>query len=376
MRLDNVRVLDLSHLLPGPFGTQLLADMGAEIINVGRPSGDTGPVSRFDAVNQGKKSIGIDLKQEDGREAFLRLAEDADVVFEQFRPGVVDRLGIGYEDVRERAPDIVYCSLTGYGQTGPYRDRVGHDLNYVGFAGFLDMTRPTEADPPTIPGYPIADVSGGIYAALSIVSALLDRELGSGTGEYLDVSMMEATMSFSEAVLQEAVAGDNPRPGKTLLTGQQPCYGVYECADGRYVTLAAVEPKFWAEFCDVVARDDLRDAHMSQDEAERAALRAELEDLFQQQTAEEWEAELGEEDVMFGLVHTPREMLDDPHVSARETVTKTENVSRMGHPVRTREGPIAAGDGLADPGEHTAELLAAAGYASDEIESLRRDGVI
>ena len=284
MRLDGLRVLDLSRLLPGPFATQLLADAGADVIKIEDtdrgdyarympPYTDDGTGTIFDAVNRGKRSVAIDLKTKPGREAFMRLVETADVVFEQFRPGVVDRLGVDYESVRKHNPEVVYCSLSGFGQTGPHADRVGHDLNYVGMAGLLDLTRVDEETDPQIPGYPIGDMAGGLFAAFSILGALVSRGIGNTDSEYVDVAMTDVVASFSQAVAHEALTGDSPRPGETPLTGAAPWYGVYETANGRYITIAAIEEKFWTRFCEAVDREDLLDAHMTTDPAERAALR-------------------------------------------------------------------------------------------------------
>ncbi|MFT4947646.1 MAG: alpha-methylacyl-CoA racemase, partial [Natronomonas sp.] len=230
MQLDSVRVLDLSRLLPGPYATQLLADAGAEVVKIeDTGSGDYaramppytegGDGAIFDAVNRGKRSVALDLKSEGGQRALHRLAEDADVVLETFRPTVVDRLGIDYGSLRETNEALVYCSLTGYGQGGPLADRAGHDLNYIGRAGMLDLTREGEDARPQIPGYTVADIAGGLFAAFSIVSALLSRELGPGGGEYIDVSMTDVVLSFSQAVVQPVFEGEQPRPGEGELNG-------------------------------------------------------------------------------------------------------------------------------------------------------------
>jgi len=212
--LDGVRVVDLTRLLPGPYATQLLADLGADVVKVESPEGDyaryatprlDGEGGIFSMVNRGKRSVALDLKDDDGLDAFYALLDedgwDADAVVEGFRPGVADRLGIGYEDARERNEDIVYCSLSGYGQEGGASDEAGHDLNYAAYAGLLDMTRAGGADDePAMPGFPVGDMAGGVFAALSVVSALLGRERGAG-GEYIDASMAESLLSFSQAVV-------------------------------------------------------------------------------------------------------------------------------------------------------------------------------
>lgn len=386
MNLDGVTVLDLSRLLPGPYATQILRDMGAEVIKIEDPSvgdqaryvdpyTDEGDSALFSSVNQGKKSVALDLKKDGGREAFLRLAEDSDVVFEQFRPGVAERLGVGYDDVRERNPDVVYCSLSGYGQSGPLRERVGHDLNYVGYAGLLYMNRRGPDDAPAVPGVPVADMAGGAFSALSILGALLQRELVGG-GDYIDVSMTEAALSMGQAFTHHAFAGRDPEPGETPLNGGFPWYDVYETADGGHVTLAALEPKFWREFCRAVDREDLQDYHMSQDEEELRELRGELEKLFREKTREEWEDELGDKDVMFGPVKAPGEALEDSQVEERGIVVD-EGFPRVGLPFLTGGGTDRGRSGEPpELGEHTEEVLRKQGYGDGELEELRDDGAI
>ncbi|WP_136715690.1 CaiB/BaiF CoA transferase family protein [Halorientalis salina] len=387
MRLDGIRVLDLSRLLPGPYATQLLADAGADVIKIEDtdagdyarlmpPYTDDGVGAIFDAINRGKRSVALDLKRDEGREALLRLAETADVVFEQFRPGVVDRLGVDYESVRERNEDVVYCSLSGFGQTGPYADRVGHDLNYVGMAGLLDLTREDEESQPQIPGYPIGDMSGGLFAAFSIVGALLSRELGNTGGEYVDVAMTDVVASFSHAVADDAFGGDDARPGESPLTGGMPWYDVYETADGEYVTFAALEPKFWSAFCAAVDREDLADAHMTEDPAEREALRAELADVFADRTRGEWEELLGDVEAMVAPVQRLSEIVDSEHARARDLIERDGTNPRVGFPALSSEAPAGTGGPLPGHGEHTDDVLEAVGYDPTELEELRREGVI
>ncbi|MHC3439608.1 CaiB/BaiF CoA transferase family protein [Natrialbaceae archaeon A-gly3] len=374
MQLDNVRVLDLTRLLPGPYATQLLADQGVDVIKVEDPGTgdyarelpprtDDGTGAVFAAVNRGKRSVTLDLKREEGREAFYRLLEDVDVVIESFRPGVTERLGVDYETVREYNPGLVYCSLSGYGQDGPYRERVGHDLNYVGLTGLLDMTRPDPDSSPTLPGYPIADMAGGMAGAFAIVSALLSRELGDGTGTYLDLSLADAVLSFSQVVTLPATLGADPRPGETPLTGGLPWYDVYETEDGRYVTLAALEEKFWVAFCRAASRPDLESVHGTDDPAERAALREELEALFASRPREAW-ADIDGSDIPIEPVLTPREALEHSQVEARGLVDRGSTPG-IRSPVTTDD---ARPETIPDHGEHTAEVLAEAGFTDAEIE--------
>lgn len=386
MQLDGVRVLDLTRLLPGPYATQLLADAGAEVIKVeDTGSGDyarlmppytaSGTGAVFDAVNRGKKGVSLDLKSDGGNEALLRLAAEVDVVIEGFRPGVVDRLGVDYATVRKRNEDVVYCSITGYGQHGPLADSVGHDLNYVGRAGMLDLTREDENSRPQIPGYTVADLAGGLFAAFSVVSALLTRELGNGGGEYVDVSMTDVVLSFSQAVVQPVFDGDDPRPGESELTGGLPWYDVYETADGRYVTFAALEPQFYRAFCEAVSRPDLIEAHSTTEAAEREALREELAGVFRSRTREEWTDTLSGVEASVEPVYTLAEALEDDQIAARDLVWE-ENRPRIGFPAQGSHTPEDRGRPAPDQGEHTASVLREIGYDPGEIEALEAAGAI
>jgi len=372
--LDGIKIVDMTRLLPGPYATQLLADLGADVVKVEAPQGDAarsappfldGTGGIFSMVNRGKKSVELDLKDDDELEAFYALIEDADALVEGFRPGVTERLGVGHDDVREYNEDIVYCSLSGYGQTGEASDEVGHDLNYVAYSGLLDMTRDEDGEP-VVPGYPIGDMSGGMTAALSVVSALLGRELGEG-GEYIDASMADAVLSFSQAVVPEALEWDEGAvAGKTSLTGGFACYDVYETADGEGVTLAALEPKFWYEFCDAVGRDDLRGNHPGDDETGE-----EVAEIFESRTAEEWREEFDGRDVPFRVVRPIHEALEDESVRDRLVRDDGENSPRVGFPARTDSGVERETDeSLPEKGEHTREVLREAGLSEEEIDGI------
>lgn len=380
MHLDGVRILDLSGILPGPYATQLLADLGADVVKIEEPAvGDParrlsfGERPLFEAVNRGKRSVGLDLKSDAGREAFYALVADADAVLEGFRPGVVDRLGVDYERLREYNDDIVYCSLSGYGQTGPYADRVGHDINYVGFAGLLDMTREGEQSRPQLPGYQVADMAGGLMAALSLLGGVLSQRLGNGGG-YVDVSMTDVVASFSHTVAGEALGSGDPRPSETTLTGGVPWYDVYETADGRYVTLGALEATFWEQFCHEVDRPDLADIHGTDDTAEQDALRAELTELFGSRPREEWVETLSEE-VPVAPVLTPTEALDHPQIADRLVERPSAAPPRVGFP-GCGSGLPERDESVPAHGEHTDEVLREAGYSTDELKQLRADGTV
>jgi len=383
MDLSAVTVLDLSRLLPGPYATQVLADAGADVIKVERPgAGDParamaagdGP-DVFSAANLGKRSVALDLKTDAGREALLRLAADADVVVESFRPGVADRLGVGYDAVSERNPDVVYCSLSGFGATGPHRDRAGHDLNYVAMAGLLDMTRADRDGRPAIPGYPIADMAGGLYGAFAVVAALLDRELGGSGGDHLDVALTDAVVAMSGAVAPLAFDGADPAGRETALTGEHPCYDVYEAADGRYVTLAALEPEFWKRFCEAVDRPELIDRQYAADPAEREAVREAVAAVFAERSRDEWEALLGDEDAMVAPVRSVAEALDSDQARERGLVVGGDT-PRVGLPVRPSEGLPGSDESVPELGADTDAVLREHGYDDDDLDALRAAGAL
>ncbi|WP_227356707.1 CaiB/BaiF CoA transferase family protein [Haladaptatus salinisoli] len=378
MRLDDVRVLDLSRLLPGPYATQLLADLGATVLKIEEPAdgdyargmgtvGESGYGRIFEAVNRGKRSVALDLKDEAGREAFYELVEGADVVFETFRPGVAERLEIGRETLSRYNEELIYVSLSGYGRESPNAKRAGHDLNYAGASGLLDMTRPDADSKPTIPGYPVVDMASGLFSAFSIVSALLARELGSG-GTRVDIAMTDVMLSFSQLFAGGALAGDAPRPGETMLTGKYPCYDVYRTADGRYLTLAALEPKFWNALCAAMDRPELAENHLSDDPAVRTAVRETLRDAFESKPLEAWLDEFEDVDTAVGGVFTLPEALDDPQTAARDmVVTESGAPPRLGFPARTPAAESVPTT-VPDRGEHTEDALREAGLAPDEIE--------
>jgi len=323
----------------------------------------------FESVNRGKRSVSLDLKEEAGRAAFYDLVETADVVFEGFRPSVVDRLGIDYAELSVHADELIYCSLSGYGQNGPLADRVGHDLNYAALAGFLDLNRTDEADTPVAPGLPILDMSGGLFAAFCILGALLDRAFGGG-GEYIDVSMADVMLALGQYHAGDALRGESSRPGETRLSGAYPCIGVYPTADDRYVTLAALEPQFWAALCQALDRPDLIEYHLDPDPAVREEVRAELEAHFAEQSRDAWWAELGDVDAAFAGVHTLREAVEHPQFQAHDMVVEfDDHPPRLGFPATPSEDPDLAARVPAQ-GEHTRSVLGDLGYAEAAVEEL------
>lgn len=386
-------VLDLSWLLPGPFGTRLLGDMGMDVIKIEEPeTGDyarwldpkveeTGLSRLFHTVNRNKKSIAIDLTTDEGAAAFLELAAEADVVFEQFRPGVVERLGVGYETVREVNDDIVYCSLTGYGQDGPFSQRVGHDINWAGIAGLLAKTKPRDSETPTQPGYPVGDMVGGMAAAFSIVTGLLHRELGNGS-EYFDISMTDVIFSMSTGQEWEATYRDGDRdiPEEYMRAPvdlQHPCHAVYPTADGEYVTIAAIEEKFWQRLLDTLGREDLSEYQFARGERAEYAY-SELEATFEERSREQWE-ELLSDEIPFAAVNNYQEAFTHEQIQARDMVEQItvgeETLAQVGFPLQTESGVPGHMSRAPMLGEHSREVLGDV-LDESELDRLVEDGIV
>ncbi len=318
--LRGIRVLDLSRILPGPYLTQLLSDLGAEVIKIEPPlAGDfarsappqMGLGGLYETVNAGKKSLALNYRDPRGREIFLALARTADVVLEGFRPGAAERWGIGYQAVRDVNPRIVYCSLSGYGQAGPYSQRAGHDLTYTAVGGALALNAPSGGGKPAPFGLPVADLSGGMLAAIAILSALVGRERG-GDGLYLDVSLLDGVLSWVAQLAGSAFFGGfKTEGGKLPLGGGLGCFNVYAAADGKYLSLAALEPHFWSDFCETIRRPDLTPRQLD------PGLGAQLTGIFQRRTRDEWLALFDGKDACLEAVNSMDEMLAHPQVRAR-----------------------------------------------------------
>jgi alpha-methylacyl-CoA racemase len=392
--LDGLKVLDLTRLLPGGFCSLLLADFGADVVKVEDVGlGDyvrwappfyegVEPSARsalFLSLNRGKRSIRVDLKTQAGKEVLVRLARGADVLLESFRPGVLDRLGVGYERLREENPGLVYCAITGYGQDGPDRERSGHDLNYLGLNGILGLSG--EVDGPPVPSAAqIADLGGGaLMAAMGILTALRERDR-SGQGQVVDCSMFDGSLSFLAMLAAEFLAGaPAPRRGELRLSGGIVCYRPYRCADG-YVTLGALEPKFWSTFCHGVGREDL--AEHAFDPPGSDAHRA-LCEIFAARTREQWRAFAAEHDCCLEPVVDLDEALGSELVRAREMVVEVDQPGAE-RPVRLLGVPFKLSRTPGDPrrtpgpglGEHTTAVLAEAGFSDAEIEALHACGAV
>ena len=350
--MRGLRILDLTRLLPGPLGTMMMADMGAEVIKIENPASPdyvrmfpphiNGESVNYLAYNRSKKSLLLDYTTDEGRETFLKLIDTADVLVEQFRPGHLDRLGLGYATARARNPQIIYVSVTGYGQTGPYAHLAGHDLNYLGLSGVLSLTgEPGQS--PVMPGVQLADIAGGSYGCVMATLAAVYARQQTGEGQHVDVSMTDCVMPLlSVAYAQFAGTGNVPERGRMPLSGGQPNYGVYRCRDEAgpqtgdalpsYVALGALEPKFWQKFCTVINRPDWLGFMLPQSPDQADDYRAQIQLLIGERTQSEW-VQLGtEHDLLITPVLTLDQLADDPHLQARQMIHTQQ------HPVA---GPVA-----------------------------------
>jgi alpha-methylacyl-CoA racemase len=392
--LDDVKVLDLTRLLPGGFCSLLLADFGADVVKVEdtamgdyvrwappyygdeshQPLGTRSAL--YLALNRGKRSIRLDLKSDAGRNSFLRLAESADVVLESFRPGVLDKLGCGYDALSQANPGIVYCAITGYGQTGPHTARAGHDMNYLGLTGLLGLTGEPGGRPIQAAGQ-IADLGGGaLMAAFGVMAALRERER-SGQGQLVDVSMTDGALSWLAMVAAQYLCdGEVPQRGRGMLTGGASCYLPYECSDGGWVTCGALEPKFWQAFCEGVGRPDLLEHQFAPPGSEG---REQVAEVFRSRTRAEWQAFNDEHDAMIEPVLDLDEALDSDLVRQREMVVELDQpelgtVRLLGVPIKLSRTEGDATRPAPALGEHTEAVLGEAGFSEQEVGELLESG--
>ncbi len=393
--LDHIRILDLTRLAPGPHCTMILADLGADVIRIEEPGGgrrasaerqrvDVAERDRrerrmaaFNALNRNKRSITLNLKVPAALDAFYRLAGDVDVVVEGYRPGVVKRLGVDYETLSARSPRLIYCSISGYGQDGPYRALVGHDINYAAMAGALGIVGPA-GGPPAIPANLLGDYAGGgMHAAIGILTALIARDR-TGRGQYVDISMTDGVVNLLAAALSESYgSGEFVRRGRHRLTGGVPHYNVYECADGGYLSIGANEPWFYDNFCVAIGRPDL--AGTQADVGRRQEVSDAFRAAIKTRTRDEWFALLREKDVCAAPVYDLDEIEHDPQLRARQMIVELPHpefgtVKQVGISVKLSDTPGAIRSTSAARGEHTDRVLHEAGLSAVEIETLRLAG--
>jgi len=375
--LEGIKVLDLSRFLPGPFCTLLLADFGADVIMVEHESGSGLGRRRTDFyIFRNKRSLVLDLKNDRGREIFYRLAKTADVIVEGFRPGVVERLGIDYSRIKKINKGIIYCSISGFGQNGPYRDRASHDINFVALAGLLSVTG-RKGEGPGIIGTQVGDVGAGILGAFSILVAVVAREK-TGEGQYIDISMMDSAIalnpvSFFEYFLKRDVF----EQGGYRLLGSVPCYNIYKTKDGKYITIGALEPKFWARLCHKLNRQDLIERQHEMNDN----ISNEVQKIFLSKTQAEWNDLLEPEEVCYAPVRNLQETMQDLQARSRDMFIDNPTPGKR----RIKEIGIAPKLSLTPGkirrpsptiGQDTEEILMEIGLQSPEIFELKSEGVI
>lgn len=391
--LAGVRVLDFSRLLPGPFCSQVLADLGAEVIRIDDATRhDGGDLMReeadlegfgggefFHVVNRGKKSLALNLRDARAVDIVKRLVVDADLVLEGFRPGVMDRLGVGYAALSAVRPSLVYCAISGYGQTGPYAAKAGHDLNYQALSGTLHHNAGRDARPP-ISGLQTADLAGGaMTAATGMLAALLKAKM-TGRGSFVDVSMTDGLMALNVYLLGLlSLEGREPAPGAGLITGGAACYQIYGTRDGRWLAVGALEQKFWARFCEVIGRLDLTDRGHRLGE-EGAAIIALVAEEIRKKTCDEWAAIFSHEDCCVTPVMSLQEAIEQGPGAGRGFIHHTDaGQPRFSFPVQMAGASFARNASLGpypEIGQHTRELLLAAGVTASDCDALVKAGVI
>lgn len=388
--LVGIRILDLTRLLPGPLGTMLMADMGADVIKIENPAQPDyvrmfpphikGESANYLAYNRSKRSMSLNYTTEEGRRIFWELVKTADVVVEQFRPGFLDKIGIGYSNAKTVNPQIIYVSVTGYGQTGPYAHLAGHDLNYIAYAGVLGSTGKA-GQAPEIPGVQLADIAGGSYMSVIATLAALQARSHTGVGQHVDVAMTDAVMPL--LTVSYAIYGATnyaiPR-GMLPLSGGAVHYQVYACADGKYVALGTLEPKFWHKFCDLVQKPEWKPFVIPNPTALKDQ-KTEVAALFAQQSQLYW-LELGmEHDLLISPVHDIPDLEQDPHLQARQMVVEVEHpkagiMKQIGVPLKFSDTPAAVAWAAPTMGEDTATLLAELGINEAQMEELKGQKII
>jgi alpha-methylacyl-CoA racemase len=375
--LSGVRVLDLSRLLPGPFCSMLLAELGAEVIKIEDPNGGdylrwfpplTGHSgAQFISINRGKKSVALSLKPVEGKEILHKLISSADVVLESFRPGVMQRLGFGLDDLVKRHPRLVCCAISGYGQDGPMKDRAGHDIDYLAIGGVFSLM----SLPPRVLPIQVADIAGGaLYAALGITAALFGREK-TGHGRVLDISMTEGSLSFMTIALAQAWGEERSlKPGEEMLNGGLPGYNLYQTADGGHLAVGALEPKFWKEFIEVIGLPELEDSGLSIGGDAQQLVAARLKE----KTRAQWEEIFAARDACVEPVLSLSELASHPQHQARQAIIETSEGPVVRSPMHRlhQEAPKPA----PALGENTHDVLASLGYTEAEIQKLAEQNVI
>jgi alpha-methylacyl-CoA racemase len=386
--LSGIRILDLTQLYPGPLATMMLADMGADVVRLEHPSRPdllhllppfVGKESAaYLSLNRSKRSLALDTRKEEGQQVFFDLVRTADVVVEQFRPGVLDKIGIGYEQATLFNPRIIYVSITGFGQNGPYRKKAGHDINYMGLAGLLSQVK--KGEEMALPGFQTADVAGGAYLSVIACMAGLWHRDRTGKGQKIDVSMMDGILPLLTLQLAQYWGSRAEEEFINILDGSFAFYGVYECGDGKYVSLGALEPKFWAGFCHMVNKPEWLPLQFPAGEGIKK-VREEVAGLFKTKSRKEW-LELAEvHDACLSAVQEMGDLERDPQLQARQMIIESEHenglkLKGVGIPIKFSESKPDKPESAPAVGQDSIEILKEAGYSEERIEELVGKGIV
>lgn len=398
--LSGIRVLDMTGLGPSSMAAMMLGDMGAEVLKVDLPPGggsrgvgdglafmpeDKEAAERmtaFQATNRNKKGLAINLRMEAGQQVFHRLAKTCDVIMESFRPGVMDRMNAGYQAISKTNPKIIYCSVSGYGQTGPYRSFPGHDANYAGMGGVLCLTGDREDGPPVIALNIVADIAVAVYqAVIGILLAICARER-TGRGQHVDISMTDGVVHILHCVpgaVEYPFSGVVPQRGKTMTSGTLPYYALYKTKDGKYLSVCPIEPRFWANMCRALGHEDFIPIQF--DTSKQDELFKQLRPIFLTKSRDEWFDLLTKADVPVGKVLELDELFSDPQVLQRQMVIELDHpkfgkIKQYGIGIRLSDTPGQVRTFSPSLGQHTNEVLSNVGYSRSEIDALRREGAI
>lgn len=405
--LEGIEVIDLTRLAPGPYCTMVLGDLGANVLRVEEFGSLTGrraeqsqgavvasggasampqevgfvhPNSPFNALNRNKRSIALNLKIGEAREIFHKLVKRADVVVEEFRPGVTKRLGIDYDTLIEINPLIIYCAITGYGQNSPYRDFVGHDVNYLAMAGALSIMG-KKGEPPMIPGNILADYAGGLQAALGILAAVIARQK-THRGQFIDISLTDSVVSLLAHMLSWSYAtGHVPEQGKHVTTGFYPFYNVYETKDSKHISIGCMEPWFYANLCRTLEREDFIPYQFTEDQKKRQEIFDAFRQILRTKTRDEWFDILSENEIPVGKVHSFDELALDPHIQARQMIVELNHltmgkIKQVGISIKLSDTPGQIKGLGPELGGHTEEVLLELGYTKTEIKHLEQAGAV
>jgi crotonobetainyl-CoA:carnitine CoA-transferase CaiB-like acyl-CoA transferase len=375
--LEGIRVLDLTRLLPGPYCSLLLADYGADVIKVEDPkSGDYArwyepkvnddQSAMFISLNRNKRSITLDLKDEKDKEAFVSLIKTADVLIESFRPGVMDRLGLGFEELKVHNPKLIFCAITGYGQSGPYAKEAGHDLNFLSYSGLLHLQgAPNEK--PLIPSVQIGDIGGGaLMAAVGILLAIIDAKK-SNRGQFVDISMLDGALSWMHTILPNYwTTGEMPNRGELTLNGGKACYEIYRTKDNRYLSVGALEYKFWKKFCKVIGKEELIE-QLDEPLEQQRLMKQEVQAAIHQKPLAEWLELFEGIDACVSPVLTPEELADHPQIKHRQMIEEITHpevgvIKQIGNPIKLSNSTVSTRRHAPILGEHTKEILKELGY--------------